>query len=151
MRWASSVAACFVLVAVLTVLGAGNFGNVSVSVSDEELTKERSVVYDLNDGRAAPAAHGLAETTVEMTIEGHAALSVSDGSMNIVKADTGDVLNTGTDLSIHGETLVHWTVSADENAHIFEMTVRGTFKTEKIILTYDVSEKNWMLTRTDAE
>ncbi len=152
MRRASSIAACFVLVAVLTVFAAGSFGNVSVSLSGSELYEDKSMTYVSNGGAQSISVHReRTETTIPLAFDGHAELSVSNGVMKIVSEETQEVLYTGTDYSIDGKTLVHWVVYADDTAQTFEMTVRGTFKTEKIILTYHVSENEWTVTRTDAE
>lgn len=152
MRWGSSIAACFVLAMVLTVFAAGGYGNVSVSLSDCELEKEQSVVYVPNGGvQGISMYRELAETVIPLSLDGHAELSVSDGFMNIMKTDTDEILYVGTEYSMDGKTLVHWTVCADDTAHVFEMTVRGIFDTEKIILSYDESDNVWTVTRVDAE
>ncbi len=148
MRWVSSVAACFVLVAVLTVFGAGSFGHVSVSLSGSELHEDKSMTYVLNGGAQPISVHReRTETTIPLSLDGHAELSVSNGVMKIVSEDTEEVLYTGTEYSIDGKTLVNWVVYADDDAKTFEMTVRGAFKTEKIILTYDAAENEWTVIR----
>ncbi len=152
MRWISSVAACLILVTVLTVFAAGEYGTLSVSLSDSELIKEQSVVYAPNGGiQSISMQRDLKTTEIPLLLDGHAVLSVSDGVMSIMKPDTDEILYTGTEYSMNGKTLVLWTVCADDTAHTFEMTVRGAFKTEKIILTYDESENAWTATRDDAE
>jgi hypothetical protein len=152
MKWASSIAACFVLVMVLTVFAAGEYGVVSVAFPDGELIKEQSVVY-VPDGGAQPVSlyRELAETVIPFSLDGHAEISVSDGIMNIIEPDTDKILYTGTEYSMDGKTLVHWTVCADDTARVYEMTVRGIFDTEKIILSYNESDHVWTVTRVDAE
>ena len=152
MKWASSIAACFVLVMVLTVFAVGEYGSISVSLSDSTLAKEQSVVYIPNGGvQPISLSRELADTYIPLTLDGHADLSVSGGVMQIVDPDTDEALYTGTEYSMDGKTLVRWTVRADDTAQIFEMTVRGRFETEKIILSYDESDHVWTITRVDAE
>ena len=147
-RWLSSVAACLILVTVLTVFAAGEYGAFSVSLSGSELMKEESVVYAPNNGvQSISVQRDLRTTEIPLLLEGHVELSVSDGVMSIKEPDTDAILYTGTEYSMDGKTLVLWTVCADDTAHAFEMTVRGAFKTEKIILSYDESQNAWTLMR----
>ena len=152
MKWVSSIAACFALVAVLSVFAAGEYGHVSVSLSGGELVKERAVVYVPEDGvQPLSMQRELAETVIPISLDGHAEISVSDGIMNVIRSDTNEILYTGTEYSMDGKTLVHWTVCADDTARVYEMTVRGIFDTEKIILAYDESDNVWTATRVGAE
>jgi hypothetical protein len=137
---------------VLTVFAVGEYGNVSVFLSDSTIEKEKSVVYIPNGGVQPISLHReLTDTYIPLTLDGHAELSVSGGVMQIVDPDTDETLYTGTEYSMDGKTLVRWTVRADDTAQIFEMTVRGRFETEKIILSYDESDNVWTVTRVDAE
>ncbi len=147
----SSLAACFVLAAVLVLFGAREYGNVSVSVSGEELKKERSVVYNPNNEIEGYSMTRASETNVALTLDGHAELSVSNGILRIFAEDDDTVLYTGTDYAIDGKTLVHWTVLADDIANTYELTLKGAFKTEKIILSYDMASEAWTLTRSNRE
>ena len=151
-KWISSIAACFVLVAVLAVVGVGNYGAVSVSVSDSELGKEQSVTYVPNDGVQSISVYResvkTADAVIPLLFDGHAELSVSGGVMNIVDTkDTEKVLYSGTEYSMDGKTLVCWAISADDDAYAFEMTVQGTFQTEYILLTYDSANDIWTVSR----
>jgi hypothetical protein len=152
MRMVSSIAACFVLVAVLAVFGAQSYGHVSVSLSGEKLREDQSMIYHSPISAQVASMYREREgTAVLFEFDGHAALSVSDGVMAIVDADTQDILYTGTEYAIDGKTLVNWTVHADDTAKTFEMTVRGAFKTEKIILTYDADENEWSVIRKEVK
>lgn len=151
-KWASSIAACFVLVMALAALGIGRFANVSVSLSDSKLAHEQSVEYRSKNGAKSISVYrDGGEETIPLFLDGRAELSVSDGIMYIMDPETEEVLYTGTEYSMDGKTLVRWTINARDDAHPLEMTVRGVFKTEKIILTYDASEETWTVTRKDAE
>ncbi len=151
-RHLSSLAACFVLAAVLVMLVVQDLSTVSVSVSNDELIKEQTVVYAPNDGIQGYSVARTSETKVELTLDGHAELSVSNGMLNIYGAANDDkLLYTGTDCSVHGKTLVCWVVGADDQTTTYEMTVRSAFKTEKIILTYEASDDTWTLTRSEIE
>ncbi len=152
MRHLSSLAACFVLAAVLVMFVVQDLTAFSVSVSDHELVKGQDVVYAPNDGTQGYSVARASETNVALTLDGHAELSVSNGMLHIYGAANDDkLLYTGTDYSVHGKTLVCWVVSADDQTQPFEMTVRSTFKSEKIILTYDASNDSWTLTRSEIE
>ncbi len=146
----STIAACFVLVAVLTVFAARDLGDFSVSIASGEIPQGRTVAYepDSSAEQALSVTRDPEETIISLTLDGNAELSVSDGTLHVVDSETNEILYTGTAYSARGETLVYWTVRADETADCFEMTVKGAFKTETIILSYSESDGEWTLTRT---
>ncbi len=150
MKRISAIAACFVLVAVLSVFAAQNFGGYSVAIASGELPRERSVAYDPASEPAPLAiAREADEAVITLSIDGRCELTVSDGTLYLADEENGELTDHGPRCEVGGETLVHWTVRADDKTQTFEMTVRGTFKTEKLILQWDEAGMTWTLTRLD--
>ncbi len=149
MKWVSSLAASLVLVAVLTVFAANEFGSFSVSTGGGELPRERSVAYvpdEASQGVSLLNENG--EVVISLMIDGRVTLSVSDGTLYVMSSENDEVLFEGTEYDAEGKTSVHWSVPTDDTAKKFEMTARGAFKTEKLLLAFDESQMKWTITRT---
>ncbi len=149
MKWVSSLAASLVLVALLTVFAANEFGSFSVSTGDGELPRERSVAYvpdEASQGISLLSESG--EVVISLAVDGNVTLSVSEGTLYIVSPDGEEILFEGPEYDAEGKTSVYWSVPTDDAAKTFEMTARGTFKTEKLLLAFDESQMKWTITRT---
>ncbi len=149
MKWASSLAASLVLVVLLTVFAANEYGSFSVSTGGGELPRERSVAYvpdEASQGISLLSESG--EAVISLAIDGRVTLSVSEGTLYVVSPDGEEILFEGTEYDAEGETSVHWSVPTDDTTKTFEMTARGAFKTEKFLLAFDESALTWTITRT---
>ncbi len=142
MKWVSTAAACLVLVLVLSVFAANDFGNFTVSTEGGELARERMTSSE-------PVGYSLAEENGEITIalwiEGKATLSVSDGTLRALD-ETETLLFEGTEYGTSGKTLVRWTVCTEDITKTFEFTARGAFKTETLLFAFDEDQGQWLLT-----
>lgn len=143
----ATLAACFVLVIMLSVFAVGDFGDLSVSVRGMTLSSEP---VNLITQRSAIVAYGMdsyAKTSVpvEVAVNSNTELTVTGGMMRACKMDTEEEYDSGTKLLIDSDTLIYWDVESSAAESHFEMTVTGQKKSYRIILDYDQYKKTWSI------
>jgi hypothetical protein len=150
LRMVSSAAACLVLVIVLSVFAVGNFGDVSVSISGENLLPESSApVYPEHSVAplsAQPKGKSMTPSVslpIALAISEKTEISVSKGEM---KSEDGTV-SFGTVLTAKDDILIHWFINPDDAENAFVMTLRGALKSETLTLSYNESTDTWTLMR----
>lgn len=150
LRMVSSAAACLVLVIVLSVFAVGNFGDVSVSISGENLLPESSAPVYPEHGVAPLSAQPKGKSItpsvsfpIALSLSGKTEISVSDGEL---KSEDGAV-SFGTVLTADDDILIHWFINPDDTENAFVMTLRGALKSETLTLSYNESTDTWTLMR----
>lgn len=152
-----SLAACFVLAVVFSVLAVGNFGSASVSYNGEALSENEIVLADENAGISPLFARMISQTEVPLlfTLNDKTEFSVSDGVMQMMDPDTEELLDFGYKLTAEKaekNVLIRWSVCAEpdlapEKAIAFEMAVRSGKKSYVIVLSFDADARVWTIAK----
>lgn len=153
LRMASSVAACLVLVIVLSVFTIGRIGDASVSVSGESLLPECSASVHPEYGVAPLSVQPIAKSMtpsvslpITLTLAEKTVISVSDGALSLM-GDGEETVSLGSSFTADGQLTVNWCLPYDGTQNAFVMTLRGTLKSETLILSYDEWSGEWTLNR----
>ncbi len=153
LRMASSVAACLVLVIVLSVFTIGRIGDASVSVSGETLLPECSASVQPEYGVAPLSVQQIAKSMtlsvslpITLTLSEETVISVSDGTL-CMTGDDQETVSLGSSFTADGNITLNWCLESDGTKNAFVMTLRGTLKSETLILAYDDLSGDWTLTR----
>ena len=153
LRMASGVAACLVLVIVLSVFTIGRIGDASVSVSGESLLPECSASVFPEYGVAPLSVQPIAKSVtpsvslpITLALPEKTVISVSDGTLSLT-GDDQETVSLGSSFTADGQITFNWCLSHDGTKNAFVMTLRGTLKSETLILSYDDWSGEWTLNR----
>ena len=149
MKLLSSLAACLILAVAFSVFAMRSSGGVSVSVRGRALASEPVELSELNISpalySAEPRAFYEADVPVEVRVTGKTRISVSDGTMQISDADTGEVLFTGSEFTTEKDVLIHWIVNNVAQTEQFEMLIESHKEDFVLILSYDENTVRWTI------
>lgn len=149
MKLLSSLAACLILAVAFSVFAMRSSGGVSVSVRGRALASEPVELSELNISpalySAEPRAFYEADVPVEVRVTGNTRISVSDGTVQISDADTGEVLFTGSEFTTEKDVLIHWIVNNVAQTEQFEMLIESHKEDFVLILSYDENTGRWTI------
>ncbi len=152
-RMVSNLAACLILVIALSVFAVGNFGDVSVSVSGQEILPDSAVSIHAEE-IVAPLSVQQTEKSVTpsvafpilLNLSEKTEISVSDGELQTTN-DADGSMTSCTALTADGETLIYWSIDPGAQEKAFVLTLRSALKSETIILSYDEIGNVWTISR----
>ena len=147
-RILGTLAACLVLVAVFSVFAVGNFGDLSVSVDGKALSYTEMTFYETQSYAMQIARMPVStEIPLSFAIDRETTFSVSAGIIEMMDAGTEETIASGTSLAASDDVRILWSVEANEDNCVFDMTVESGRKTETIRLTYKADERVWTICR----
>lgn len=145
LTWCAAAAACLaVAFCAAAILGAG--GSTEVLVHGQEISAAGYICAEQqnnNDEFVPRMASTLMQIPVEISSQGKTDITVSSGELCVVSAD-GERLFVGGEYTVSSAAVLLWSVSADDTAAQYRMTITGRKTSSTIVLSYE-EELGWIL------